>query len=191
MRRLASMPSLRPGLPRCNTTALRGVPGLRNARWCASSLRSASAAPEVSHAAESLQASPHQSGPSAAGATEYNVDDVVGWLQSELALDIRVLDVRGIMDGVVGDWLVFATARSTSHMKRLAETIVFELKQRGVIMFGQAPTIEGAQTDDWMLVDGGKAVVNIMIEDARQVTSCPASLPRPTTHRSCARGKTP
>ena len=54
-------------------------------------------------------------------------------------------------------------------MQRLAKAVAFELKQRGVIMFGQPPTIEGERTDDWMLVDGGEVVVSVSAEASRRL----------------------
>jgi ribosomal silencing factor RsfS len=82
---------------------------------------------------------------------QYTVDDAVSWLHAELADELTVLDVRDVLDGLAGDWLVFATARSHAHMKRAASAVCFELKQRGVSVHGGAPTIEGIEADDgWM-----------------------------------------
>ena len=96
------------------------------------------------------------------------VDDAIEWLHAELADDVVALDVRQVMEGCAGDWLVFATAKSHAHMKRLASATVLELKQRGVTVGRGAPTIEGEEGEDgWMLVDGGRVVVNVMVEEAR------------------------
>lgn len=97
----------------------------------------------------------------------YSIEDVLDWLRSEVALQIVAMETHGAMNGAVGEWLVFCTARSRAHMIRLAKLVAYELKERGVLMFGQAPTIEGIDTDDWMLVDGGAVVINIMTQDTR------------------------
>lgn len=100
---------------------------------------------------------------------KYSVDEVVNWLDAELAVSLTVMDARGLMGGVVGDFLVFATARSASHMKRIAKSVAHELKSRGVVMYGSAPTIEGLDADDgWMLIDGGQVVINVMTAEAQR-----------------------
>ena len=105
---------------------------------------------------------------SSGGQRPYSVDDVSNWMMSELAVDVTVLDVREVMDRAAGDFLVFATARSHAHMRRLAKTVVYELKERRTIVWNNTgPVIEGADSEDWMLVDGGSVVVNIMLQEAR------------------------
>jgi len=101
-------------------------------------------------------------------AEKYTVDDVSSWMKSELAVDVTVLDVREVMDRAAGDFLLFATARSHAHMRRLAKTVLYELKERRVTVWNNAgAVIEGADSDEWMLVDGGSVVVNVMMEEAR------------------------
>ena len=97
----------------------------------------------------------------------YDVQDVVRWLEEEHAFDVCYLEVKGLMDGAVGDWLVFGSARTEGHMKRTAKAVVHELKKREVRLFGRGPEIEGGSSDEWMLVDGGSIIVNVMIPHAR------------------------
>ena len=105
---------------------------------------------------------------SSAPASSYSLDDVVSWLDAELALDVSALRVTGLLDGAVGDYFVFATARSRVHMRRVAKGVRHELKERGVATaLGAAPGIEGADSDEWMLVDGGHAVVSVLTAEAR------------------------
>jgi len=94
------------------------------------------------------------------------VEDVAGWLHSELGSSIVALDVRET-GGLGVEHLVFATARSRAHMQRIAGTVQIELKNRGVVRFEQAPFIEGRHSDDWLLVDGGSVVVSVMVTQAR------------------------
>ena len=104
----------------------------------------------------------------------YTVQEVIGWLEDEHAFDLCFLDVKHLMDGAVGDWLLFASARSTGHMLRTAKAVRQEFKRREVTApspSGSAtPSIEGQESDDWMLVDGGSVIVNIMCEAA---SHCP------------------
>eukprot|EP00965_Chrysotila_dentata_P236997 6201641-Pleurochrysis_carterae.AAC.2 len=96
---------------------------------------------------------------------QYTLDDVKSWLESELASDIVIMDTLG--DSSVGDWLVFCTAQSRAHMQRLATAVTYEMKHRGVLLRGEAPTMEGSESDDWVLVDGGHVIVNVMLQKAR------------------------
>lgn len=101
--------------------------------------------------------------------TSYSVEDVCGWLHSELGSDVSALDTRGMAGGgSMGEHLVFATATSKAHMSRIAKAVQHELKHRGVVMFDQAPTIEGRHSDDWLLVDGGSVVVSVLTRQARE-----------------------
>jgi len=97
----------------------------------------------------------------------YDVQDVVRWLEEEHAFDVCYLEVTGLMDGAVGDWLVFGSARTEGHMRRTAKAVVTELKKRDVRLFGRGPEIEGGSSDEWMLVDGGSIIVNLMMPHAR------------------------
>ena len=97
----------------------------------------------------------------------YDVQDVVRWLEEEHAFDVCYLEVKDLMDGAVGDWLVFGSARTEGHMKRTAKAVVHELKNREVRLFGRGPEIEGGASDEWMLVDGGSIIVNVMMPHAR------------------------
>lgn len=82
--------------------------------------------------------------------------EVVDWINDVHASNVTVLDVQDVMGGAVGKYLVFATAHTRNHMQRIAKTVTHELKERGVVMFGSSPKIEGAHSEDWMLVDGGE-----------------------------------
>ena len=96
------------------------------------------------------------------------VHDVAGWLHAELGDDICALDARSMSGGGVGDFLLFASARSRQHMTRLASAVRLELKQRGVMREGQPAQIEGKHSEDWLVVDGGDVIVSVMMPAARQ-----------------------
>jgi ribosomal silencing factor RsfS len=101
---------------------------------------------------------------------KYSLKDVVGWMRAERADDVRAFRVGHLLSGAVGEYLVFASGRSGAHMRRIAMAVQLEFKDRGVHKFGDhtsAPVIEGKNDDDWMVVDGGTAVVSIMVPEAR------------------------
>ena len=80
---------------------------------------------------------------------------VVEWINDERATEIIAFDVKHVSGGAVGNHLVFATANTKAHMRTISKAVVFELKERGVRVFGTTPTIEGTDSEEWMLVDGG------------------------------------
>ena len=84
-----------------------------------------------------------------------DVHDVIEWVHEERAAAITALDVKHVMGGAVGNHLVFATANTKLHMRRIAKAVVYELKERGVRVFGSSPTIEGVDSEEWMLIDAG------------------------------------
>ena len=121
------------------------------------------------HSSAAMRPAAWTDGSSRGRIQKYSVTDVVSWLDAELAVSVTVMDARGLMDGAVGEFIIFATARSTSHMKRVSGTVMHELSARGVLMFGSAPTIEGLNSDDgWMVIDGGQVLVNVMTIEAQR-----------------------
>ncbi|EOD36179.1 hypothetical protein EMIHUDRAFT_362649 [Emiliania huxleyi CCMP1516] len=82
--------------------------------------------------------------------------------------EVAVLDLRAVPSKPSVDWFLFASARSRSHMRTLARSVSHSLKQSGVLMFGGPPLIEGGESDEWMLVDGGRAVVSVLTREARR-----------------------
>jgi len=99
----------------------------------------------------------------------YTTEAVVGWLRAERAEAVRALSVSGLLGGAVGECLIFATGRSAAHVTRIANAIQQEFKDAGVVRFGQAPSIEGSPSDDWLLIDGGSVVVSVMVPAARDL----------------------
>jgi len=95
-----------------------------------------------------------------------------------------------------------SSGRSRSHMRTLARSVSHSLKQSGVLMFGARaahgraaartrpghvwgmwpaggpPLIEGGESDEWMLVDGGRAVVSVLTREAQR------DWPRPRDERT-------
>jgi ribosomal silencing factor RsfS len=84
------------------------------------------------------------------------------------AAELTVLDIRPVAGKPAVEWLIFATARSHSHMRTLARSVTSTLKSAGVQIFGRPPMVEGANAEDWMLVDAGKSVISILTADCRR-----------------------
>jgi len=134
----------------------RSLPTALTARWCS--------LPPSSVPGNGLDV-PASSGRMPEGL--YDLHQVVGWLRAERAMDVRALSVRGLLGGTIGECLIFATAVSRAHLTRVARTVQIEFKNAGVVRYGQSPAIEGKQSDEWLLIDGGDCVVSVMVDEAR------------------------
>ena len=77
-------------------------------------------------------------------------------LEDIKARDIVVLDVRKLTS--LYDTLIIATAGSARQVKALSQHLRESLKKAGATIVG----IEGEQSGEWVLVDGGDIVVHIM-----------------------------
>jgi ribosome-associated protein len=77
-------------------------------------------------------------------------------LEDIKARDIVVLDVRKLTS--LYDTLIIATAESARQVKALSQHVCEALKKAGATIVG----VEGEQTGEWVLVDGGEVVVHIM-----------------------------
>jgi ribosome-associated protein len=77
-------------------------------------------------------------------------------LEDIKARDIVVLDVRKLTS--LYDTLIIATAESARQVKALAQHVRESMKKAGGTIVG----VEGEQSGEWVLVDGGDIVVHIM-----------------------------
>jgi ribosome-associated protein len=91
-----------------------------------------------------------------------NITDlVVDALDDLKAVDTKIVDVRGLSS--VMDFLVIASGNSSRHIKSLADNVVVKAKAAGCPPIG----VEGENAADWVLVDLGDVVVNVMQPAAR------------------------
>ena len=77
-------------------------------------------------------------------------------LEDIKARDIVVLDVRKLTS--LYDTLIIATAESARQVKALSQHVRDAMKRAGATIVG----VEGEQSGEWVLVDGGDVVVHIM-----------------------------
>ncbi len=80
----------------------------------------------------------------------------VAALEDIKARDITVLDVRKLTS--LYDTMIIATAESSRQAKALSQHVREALKAAGATIVG----VEGEQSGEWVLVDGGDIVVHIM-----------------------------
>lgn len=84
-------------------------------------------------------------------------------LEDMKAVDIRVLDVRGISD--VTDYMVIAGGTSDRHLRSVADRVVQMCKAAGQRPLG----VEGEQQGEWVLVDLPDVMVHIMLPRTREL----------------------
>ena len=78
------------------------------------------------------------------------------------AQDILVLDIRDISG--FADWLVIATASSSRNAKAIANKLIECIKVHQKNLVG----IEGEDDSEWILIDCGDVIVNIMQKETRE-----------------------
>ncbi len=87
---------------------------------------------------------------------------VVDALADMKALDIKVLDVRGLTD--IADFMVIASGTSDRHVRSVAQRVVEKTKEAGFRPHG----VEGQQDSDWVLIDLNEMIVHVMLPRVRE-----------------------
>lgn len=77
------------------------------------------------------------------------------------ALDVKVLDVRGLTD--IADTMVIASGTSDRHVRSVAQRVVEKTKAAGFRPHG----VEGQQDSDWVLIDLSDLIVHVMLPRVR------------------------
>ncbi len=94
--------------------------------------------------------------------TEQVRDLAIDALNSLKAIDLTVLDVRGLTS--LTDFMLICTGRSSRHTKSLAETVVKAAKEKKLTYI----KTEGEREGEWVIVDLADVVVHVMIPTARE-----------------------
>ena len=87
---------------------------------------------------------------------------VIGALDDMKALEVKVLDVRGLTD--VADIMVIASGTSDRHVRSVAKNVVEKTKAAGFRPHG----VEGQQDSDWVLIDLHEMIVHVMLPRTRE-----------------------
>jgi ribosome-associated protein len=87
---------------------------------------------------------------------------VVDALADMKALEIKVLDVRGLTD--IADYMVIASGTSDRHVRAVAQRVVERTKEAGFRPHG----VEGQQDGDWVLIDLSEMIVHVMLPRVRE-----------------------
>lgn len=78
------------------------------------------------------------------------------------ALDVKMLDVRGLTD--IADQMVIASGTSDRHVRAVAQRVVEKVKEAGLRPHG----VEGQQDGDWVLIDLSEMIVHVMLPRVRE-----------------------
>jgi ribosome-associated protein len=87
---------------------------------------------------------------------------VLDALDDMKALEVRVLDVRGLTD--IADYMVIASGTSDRHVRSVAQRVVEKTKEAGFRPHG----VEGLTDGDWVLVDLHEYIVHVMLPRVRE-----------------------
>ena len=87
---------------------------------------------------------------------------VIDALADMKALEVKVLDVRGLTD--VADLMVIASGTSDRHVRSVAQRVVERTKEAGFRPHG----VEGQQDGDWVLIDLSEMIVHVMLPRVRE-----------------------
>ena len=115
------------------------------------------------------------------------VKSVTAALDDMKAVNLKVLDVRGVTD--VADCMVIASGTSDRHVRSIAERVVERAKAAGFRPFG----IEGDRDGEWVLVDLNDVIVHVMLPRVREfygLESLWEVAPKPAARKPKARAKT-
>jgi ribosome-associated protein len=114
-------------------------------------------------------------------------------LEDMKAVNVRVLDVRGLTD--IADTMVIASGTSDRHVRSIADNVTQKAKKAGFRPLGT----EGARDGEWVLVDLTEILVHVMLprvrefygleslwEGAAMAPSVKAAVPKATASRAAA-----
>lgn len=115
---------------------------------------------------------------------------VTSALEDMKAVNVRVLDVRGLTD--IADTMIIACGNSDRHVRSIAERVAQQAKAAGFRALGT----EGARDGEWVLVDLQDILVHVMLPRVREFYGLEhlwdggpeaAPAPTPTVARAPAR----
>lgn len=94
------------------------------------------------------------------------VDKVSEIMSNKKAIDIEVIDIKGIT--IIADYFIICSGTSSTHVKGIADEIEFKLSDENNI---HAKHIEGYESASWILMDYGDFIVHVFHENEREFYS--------------------
>ena len=90
------------------------------------------------------------------------VRDILTVIEDKKGSDILVLDIREI--SLLADCFVICTAETSRQLKAIADSLIPEMKNRGLLTLGGT---EGSLDSGWVLIDLGDIVVHLFSPQQR------------------------
>lgn len=89
------------------------------------------------------------------------LQDITHVLEQQKAVNITTLEISELTD--IADFMIICSGTSTAHVRGISKRIARELKVPG------EPKIhmEGEETAQWVLIDLGDIILNVMTEEMR------------------------
>jgi len=87
---------------------------------------------------------------------------VTAALDDMKAINVRVLDVRGLTD--IADIMIVASGNSDRHVRSIADRVVETVKAAGIKPYG----VEGSRDGEWVLVDLHDVILHVMLPRVRE-----------------------
>ena len=78
------------------------------------------------------------------------------------AINVCSFDVEEISSFT--SFIMIASGTSSRHIQSIAEKVIENLKNKKIEILGT----EGIEAKDWILIDAGEVIINIMSEDSRE-----------------------
>jgi len=88
--------------------------------------------------------------------------DILAVIEDKKGNDILVLDIREI--SLLADYFVICTVETSRQLKAIADSIIPEMKNRGLLSLGG---IEGSLDSGWVLIDFGDIVIHLFSPQQR------------------------
>jgi ribosome-associated protein len=115
--------------------------------------------------ATGLPVGPRAERMSAAAAPDYSPEQVLAAVlesvDDDKAEEVVQIDLRGRSD--VADYMVICSGRSSRQVASISEKLADRLRQT----FGIAAKMEGKETGDWVLIDGGDVIIHVFRPEVR------------------------
>src|SRR6201996_6326890 len=89
-------------------------------------------------------------------------DVVTATLEDMKAVNVKVLDVRGLTD--IADTMIIASGNSDRHVRSIADRVVEKVKAAGLRPLGT----EGERDGEWVLVDLQDIILHVMLPRVRE-----------------------
>ena len=87
---------------------------------------------------------------------------VVAALEDMKAVNVKLLDVRGLTD--ITDTMIVASGTSDRHVRSIAERVIERAREAGRRPLG----VEGTRDNEWVLVDLQDVLLHVMLPRVRE-----------------------